>query len=420
MEQKQDSAFGIKAPVALLLICLLNTSVLAVGGDNNKNDERPVPSIKNSNYGIMIFQNENSDDYLNIGGALRYNLYLTDYGGQLTEDDTQFTLDTWRININGQTSGININFEYRFYPTFGTHFIKQGWLGYNFTEQTNFQVGVTQVPFGLLQYASHNWWFQLPYYMGLEDDHDMGFKLTTSGGNWDFALAYFMQADPNGGTDFAPANTGRYSYDIVSTADQGQSNRETNQFNVRTVYNWDHGSAGTTEIGGSAQYGGIYNSVLDETGDHYALAGHLDGTYGNFNVKAEYIYFEHNARTDAGANADVVKMAAYGVEAYDVAAEGTMYVAGISYSHDVEWGPVSNLTFYENYTYMDKANKAFNNSQHNVLGFMVTAGNMYTYFDIASGKNQPWLTDDFGQGLGAGNDDPRWNTRFNINIGYYF
>lgn len=398
---------------------------LVIGWSTNAaaytDDEDPPsgrPSILNS--GILTVGDDESDNYLNIGGALRYNLYLENYGGAIEEGDSQFTFDMWRINVEGQSAGININFEYRFYPTFGTHFIKQGWLGYDFNEQTNLQVGVTQVPFGLLQYASHNWWFQLPYYMGLEDDHDMGFKLTTSRGNWDFALAYFMQADPNGGTDFAPANTGRYSYDIVSAPDQGQSNRETNQFNVRAAYNWEHGSSASTEIGTSLQYGGIYNSVLEETNSHFAMAAHLDGDYQNFNVKAEYIYFNHNARTDNDIPADVVKIAAYGVNAYDVAAKGSMYVIGASYSKEVDWGPVSNLTFYNNYTYMDKANETFNDSQHNVLGFMVTAGNVYTYFDIASGKNQPWLTDNFGQGLGAGVADPRLNTRFNINIGYYF
>jgi hypothetical protein len=36
------------------------------------------------------------------------------------------------------------------------------------------------------------------------------------------------------------------------------------------------------------------------------------------------------------------------------------------------------------------------------------------------GKNQPWLTDDFGKGLGVGVEDAEWLTRFNINIGYYF
>jgi len=51
---------------------------------------------------------------------------------------------------------------------------------------------------------------------------------------------------------------------------------------------------------------------------------------------------------------------------------------------------------------------------------MVTAGNVYTYVDIARGKNQPWLTQNFGTGLAQGVNDAEWQTRFNINIGYYF
>lgn len=373
-----------------------------------------------TNTGLLTIGHADSSDYLTIGGALRYNLYLEDYGGPLNEGDSQFTFDMWRINLEGRAAGININFEYRFYPTFGTHFIKQGWLGYDFNRKTNLQVGVTQVPFGLLQYASHNWWFQLPYYLGLEDDHDMGFKLTTSSGPWDFAVAYFMQADPNGVAQFAAPNTARYSYDIVSAGSQNQSNSETSQFNGRVTYTLDHGSMGSTELGISGQYGGIYNSELNEVSDHYAFAPHADASLGNFSIKAEYIYYNHNALNDDGFSTDVVKMAAYGVSAYDVAAEGSMYVIGGSYTWEVDWGPVSSIEFYDNYTYLDKANPSFTDSQHNVLGFLVTAGKLYTYFDIASGKNQPWLTDDFGTGLGSGVQNPRINTRFNINIGYYF
>ncbi|MDZ7658915.1 hypothetical protein [Fodinibius sp.] len=395
--------------ITFFLLIISATSTFANAEDSD-------PSILDS--GVLTVASEDTSNYLNIGGALRYNLYLEDYGGSIGESDSQFTFDLWRINVEGRAEGININFEYRFYPTFGTHFIKQGWLGYDFSKQTNLQVGVTQVPFGLLQYASHNWWFQLPYYLGLEDDHDMGFKLTTARGNWNFHLAYFMQADPNGVAQFAPQNTARYSYDIVPS--QNQSNAETSQFNLRTTYNLQHSSSSNTELGASVQYGGIYNSELDAVSDHFAIAPHIDGTYGNFNIKTEYIYYNHNAKNDASNNTNIVRMAAYGVAPYDVAAEGNMYVLGVSYSKDVDWGPVSNLTFYDNYTYLDKSNETFTDSQHNVLGVMVTAGKVYTYFDIASGKNQPWLTDTFGEGLGAGVIDPRWNTRFNINIGYYF
>jgi hypothetical protein len=51
---------------------------------------------------------------------------------------------------------------------------------------------------------------------------------------------------------------------------------------------------------------------------------------------------------------------------------------------------------------------------------LITAGSIYTYVDYAMGKNQPWLTESFGEGLGMGVEDAEWKKRFNINIGYYF
>ena len=146
----------------------------------------------------IMAQADESDDYMEVGGAVRFNLFHEDYGAAASPNNTQFTLDTWRINFRGQSSEVGINFEYRFYPTFNTHFIKQGWLDYNFSDQTELQVGITQVPFGNLQYNSHNWWFQGPYYVGLEDDHDMGFKLTYQNDNWDLMAAYFVQPEPAG------------------------------------------------------------------------------------------------------------------------------------------------------------------------------------------------------------------------------
>lgn len=377
---------------------------------------------------------DDDDDFFDIGGALRFNFYHTDYGGGNNPNDTQFTFDMWRINAVGQRSGVGINFEYRFYPTFNTHFIKQGWLDYSFSDRTEIQVGVTQVPFGNLQYNSHNWWFQGPYYVGLEDDHDMGFKLIHTRSNWDLMLAYFVQPEPAGPAygeaSFGIGGAGRYSYDIIPiTGDAAwdyvlgadetpQSNQEKNQFNIRSTYNFLHGN-GNTQIGGSAQYGGIYNNALDEYGSRTALAAHLDGNYGNFNVKAQYTYLSHDVQNDAGESVDFVYMAAYG-DPYAVATEMNMYSLGIAYSKDVDFGPVSNLNFYNNYTFFEKKNDDFFNSHQNVLGFMATMGDVFIYFDIASGKNHPWLTNDFGTGMAQGVEDPRTNTRFNINIGYYF
>ncbi|MCC5914020.1 MAG: hypothetical protein JJU46_06560 [Balneolaceae bacterium] len=379
-------------------------------------------------------QSSDDDDFFDIGGALRFNFYHTDYGGGTNPNDTQFTLDMWRINAVGQRSGVGINFEYRFYPTFNTHFIKQGWLDYSFSDRTEIQVGVTQVPFGNLQYNSHNWWFQGPYYVGLEDDHDMGFKLIHTRSNWDLMLGYFVQPEPAGPAygegSFGIGGAGRYSYDIIpitgnaawdyvlGDGETPQSNQEKNQFNIRSTYNFEHGN-GNSQVGGSLQYGGIYNSALDESGSRTAFAAHLDGNYGNFNVKAQYTYLTHDALNDDGESVDFVYMAAYG-DPYAVATEMSMYSLGIAYSKDVDFGPVSNLNFYNNYTLFEKRNEGFFDSHQNVLGFMATMGDVFIYFDIASGKNHPWLTNDFGTGMAQGVEDPRTNTRFNINIGYYF
>ncbi len=381
------------------------------------------------------------DEGFTFGGAVRYNIISTSYND--TKTNPQFTWDTWRLNVDGSTNNVDLSFEYRFYPTFGTHFIHHGFLGYGLTDNVYMELGVTQVPFGITTYASHSWWFQGPYYVGLEDDYDMGinFDITPSE-ELKLSLAYFRQAEPEGPrfdgvVTFGNSGPGRYSYDIVPgtgaywVEDTGTyetttaSLRELNQFNARAAYNMTEG----WEIGASAQVGGIYNSVLDEIETSTAFAGHVVGNVGNFNLKAEIINYDYNARGDDGTDLDIVQMGAYGYEYFGsgdgsysggVAAEANMYVAGVAYSIPVDIGPVSNVQMYMDYTLIDKTNENFYDTHHFIPGMLITAGSIYTYVDYAMGKNQPWLTSAFGKGLGTGVEDAEWKSRFNINIGYYF
>ena len=384
------------------------------------------------------------EDFLRIGGALRYNYIYTHYEGEtfplgaaLRND---FTMDTWRLNVEGQNNGILLSFEYRFYPTFNTHFIQHGWLGYNFTDKDQLQLGVTQVPFGNLKYASHSWWFQTPYYVGLEDDYDMGLKWHRQMPNWDFHFAYFLLYEPRGTSEpsFGVLSAARYSYDVVPVP--GESNLERNQFNIRAVRH-----IGDTRLGVSLQRTGIFNLETENVGNQFAGSLHLEGTYNRWNLNTEYIYYNYlNVENDLGEELKAVQMGAYGFGTYDVAAEASMYVIGLSYSIPVDWGPVSNITVYDDYTYTQKHNTLeingrqfdFQQTQQNVLGALITAGSVYTYVDLAMGQNHPWITNDFGgTDLGIGNpedfnepisdtnppdESPGWNTRFNINIGYYF
>ncbi|MDR9415948.1 MAG: hypothetical protein RI564_06680 [Gracilimonas sp.] len=378
---------------------------------------------------------QEDESSLSFGGAVRYNVLLTDYEDEtIDNNDVQFTIDTWRLNINAERNGVKLNFEYRFYPTFNTHFVKQGWLGYDFNDSNNIQLGVTQVPFGNLQYNSHNWWFQGAYYVGLEDDHDMGIKYTHTAEKWDFMAAYFFQPEPAGpaygSASFGSGGSGRYSYDIIPITggkpwdyvlgqnETPQSNFERNQLNLRGTYTFDIDN-GSAEVGASAQVGQIWNQALDENTSRYALAVHTDINYGNWNFKGQFINYGMEAQNDAGQSVDYVYMGAYG-DPYAVATEMNLYSAGLSYSYDVNWGPITNLNFYNDYTYFQKNIDNYFDAHQHIVGFLLSAGNVYTYFDIARGSNQPWITENFGQGLGPGVDDARWNTRFNINIGYYF
>lgn len=372
---------------------------------------------------------EEDEPSLHVGGAVRYNLILQAYESDIDGNSGDFTWDTWRINaVYDNPGGIGLNFEYRFYPTFDTHFIKQGWLEYDLTDEWQTQLGVAQVPFGNLQYNSNNWWFQLPYYVGLEDDHNMGIKFTNTTEDYQLDFAYFYSQEPFG----PPGYAGTYSYNVnpSETIIGSQASLiERNQFNIRGAYNIDAG-----EIGASLEVGQLYNQVTDEFDGRFAGAVHGEFNIGGLNIKPQVLYYSMDAHDDAGNELEAVGMGAYGVSAdfYHVATEAYIASLGIARNVSVDIGPITDLTFYNDFSYMGKlvgedftGDDNFEATIHNITGFLITAGPVFTYVDVAQGVNQPWLTDSFGTGLGPGHEDlgmgdSEYNMRFNINIGYYF
>ncbi len=356
---------------------------------------------------------------LHVGGALRFNYNLSSWKDGQKKRGGDFGYDVFRINAKAKYKGVKLNAEYRLYSEgFGGGMLKQGWLGYDFTPENNLQIGLTQVPFGITQYNSHNWFFSLNYYMGLEDDHDMGLKYTHNGEEWLYAVAFFKNAEELGFGSNSDVSGSRYSYDVGSSGDGLYRNKEINQLNLKVARKFE-GNNSHHMLGVSAQYGGIYNLDTENTGDHWALAGHYELTAGRWNVKAQASKYKYNTENPADQTNDVIAMTAYGAP-YLVAAEATTYTLGVAYTLPVEWGPISSLQFYDDFGYMDKKMDDFHDSYMNVTGVLITAGNVYTYIDAAQGKNQPWLGPVWTDALAAGTPDADWEMRFNINIGYYF
>jgi hypothetical protein len=349
---------------------------------------------------------------LKVGGALRFNYNLSSWKDGQKKRGGDFGYDMFRINAKGAYKGIKLNVEYRLYSeVFGGGMLKQGWLAYNFNENDQVHLGLTQVPFGIQQYNSHNWFFNLTYYVGLEDDHDMGIKYMHTDDTFEYQLAFFKNAEELTFGNNSELSPNRYSYDVTGR------NKEINQFNGKFIYKF--GETSKSRLGVSVQYGGLYNLDTEEVGEHSALGVHYEVNSGKWNAKAQFISAAHNPENAVGENRDVISMAAYGAP-YQVAADFNMYSLGISRNVPVKLGPVSNLQFYNDFAYMEKKASQFTDSYMNVTGVLISAGKVYTYIDYAAGYNHSWLGGNFVDDFAKGNPDAEWESRFNINIGYYF
>lgn len=364
-------------------------------------------------------------DYVKLGGAVRVNAALENYENSNKALNSYMKLDTWFLSVDARQKGFELSFQYRFYPESKTHFIHHAYVGYGITNQFYVKAGIFQKPFGITPSTAHSWWYQMPYYMGLEDTYNTGIGASYDLDKFRFDLAYFRQAAPNGpvsdnSADNAVGN-GRFSYAVVPT--YGFANgqkldaniRQLDQINTRIRYQ----ALNELEVGFSGQLGSIYNRDLDKRDWGFTWAAHAVLNYGRWNFKGQVIGYNYNASANNGQKLDIVQMAAYG-SAYDVAAKGMAYTTGLSYTIPVNRKFLQSIDAYVDYSIVHKSKKGFTDSQMIVPGVMATMGPLYVYLDWAIGKNQPWLTSDFGQGLGEGSKDAPWNSRLNLNIGYYF
>ena len=360
---------------------------------------------------------------LRVGGALRANYVYKDW------DDNwggigELAFDTARINLEWTDDVLIGSLEYRYYRDKHSgghdyHMLHHGWVGLRIDDKQELHAGVQKVPFGILPYASHNWFFQLGYYVGMEDDYDLGIKYLGATDDWDLQLAWYSQDE--GSWSGESDDSARYSYDLVREGNNG--NREKNQFNVRIARTLVYSKNIKTELGLSVQYGSVTNRNTGKTGDQSALAVHLNANWGRWNLMLQGAQYTNDVKNDpvldASPDGSFVVMGAYDA-AYNVASDGGLYSVGIAYSLPVSLGSVSNLTFYNDYSLLSKDNASFSNTRQNVLGMAITAGKFYIYVDMATGKNHPWLGGDWTNGLAAGEAGDGWHTRFNINVGYYF
>lgn len=357
---------------------------------------------------------------VSVGGALRFNYHYDSWREDLKEQGGEFIYDVFRVNAKAKYKGIYADVEYRFYSQeFGGNYLKQGWLGYDFSEENKLHLGLTQVPFGIQTYNSNSWFFNIPYYVGLEDDHDIGVKyMHEQDEGLSYQVGFFKNAEYTG-FGGGESSFSRYSYDVTSFYNDEYRNKELNTFAGKLEYNTTSDNGGKHKVGTSAKLGKIWNFDTRESGKSNAFEAHYQYSKDEWDFKLQALTYEHDPQAPVGEASNQISMAAYGFP-YLVASQANIYTAGVKYSKDVDWGPVSNLSFYNDFGYMDKEEDDFEHTIMNVTGVLVSAGNLYTYIDMAQGVNQSWVGGDYNTSFAAGTQDADWESRFNINFGYYF
>ena len=377
---------------------------------------------------------------LTIGGAMRVNYVLGDYpdrgnGPSRGGNGGNFELDTFRINMDLKYDQLVGKLEYRWYN--GYNFLHTGWLGWDFDDGSQVQVGVNRVPFGPGPYGvSQSWFFDQHYYVGLSDDMDLGIKYITSVGDWDLDFAYYARSEWDGRG--ASRDSARYSYDPViwdsALAPNGDvvdalpnGYQERNQFNLRAIYNLDAGGV-DTDLGASLQYGKL-DGRRASNGDHWAVSAHMTNSWNNWLLATQITRYKFDLDGDNLLGTDeLLPMGAYDF-AWPVAADAWIPAASLSYLYETEQIPwLDSVRPYVEYSNIVKEEGEFNDSELFIVGAAWARNGWYIYSDAAwsngnffvgdEGDNFTNIVDGVGDFGVNGND--RWNFRFNINFGYYF
>ncbi|TAL99415.1 MAG: carbohydrate porin [Rhodanobacter sp.] len=357
-------------------------------------------------------QAEKSDEGIHIGGAMRFQYSYEDYnrGNVQRKGDADF--DIFRLNMRGKVDDIELQAEWRWFQYMSA--IKFAWLGYDFSKTSQLQVGITRIPFGNQPYDSHSYFFSSNYYLGLEDTYHAGAEYVYAGDPWNVQLAFFKN-DAMGGVDGYVSNrSNSYSYNVVGVRQPGDGIFDNpshpigsaNTSAARVAYTFKPGDV-KLELGASALYGSL-ESPAASVGNYHAYALHMNADYKRWNVQAQASRYHY--QVDGGA--DRLAVGAYAF--YDsIPARADTYTFNVKYHQPVQWGPIHSLDFYNDYSLVTHKSGLLPSTFMNDLGVGVSAGDLYTYFDFLTARNQPFVG-----GSMAG--DGAVEHRVNVNFGFYF
>lgn len=391
--------------------------------DPQQSEPRPQQNLAQENSSAIEQMQQTK-----FSGQLQFNGSFNDWSEQSKDTTGDLDFGKFVLAVNGEVDDLEYDIEYRFYD--GYQFLKSGWLGFNPNDDDTIRVGLVQTPFGNMDYGYQGWYGTLPYLAGFNDNQNAGIKWDHHQGPWDTSLAFFKSDNLGSGNEHYGANAvggtddAVYDDDGALTSRGNQGNSEENQLALRTGYTFNHGEDYSTQLNVSAKGGQLYNEQTNRSGDNWSAAIGVDGSYGNWRTMVQATTYEYNPKNpseaQSGISDNAIQIGAFGFN-YLIPKRGQMYTASASYSMDVDWGPVENLFFFNDFSYIDPSddfasiNGGFGDQDDpmlNDLGVLVTAGPYFAWFDIITNKNG---LNYFGSPVDNG-----WHTSVQTNFGINF
>lgn len=391
---------------------LPDTSLLRINEIQNKQLvlEQRVNSIERHS---LTYKNK--DIETTIGGAVRFNYLLSDWDEDQMNKGGEMKSEVFYINLMARYKELSIHTEYRIYSkASGGMMLKNAYFQYVLEKNHTFQFGLMQVPFGNTVNSS-SFYLSLAYYIGLEADDDTGVKYTYNNKNFEIDAAFFKNSDLDFGSG-QPTNPSRYGVDV-----SGQ-NQETNQFNGRFI--WKLGDYAKSRIGISGMYSGIYNIYTKEMGTRHSIAAHYQLDVGGWTLRAQWANYRFKPRNSSTSEIlemdETIMVSAYGAP-YRISREGDLYTASLRYEIPVKKKNIlSSINVYTEANYLDKGIYGFSNSQMHIMGVNINIWKISIYTEYIVGKNHASLGNNWLNAFGSGDIDASWNSRININFGFYF
>ncbi len=335
------------------------------------------------------------------------NYSLKDYDSDQKNLGGQLGIEVIRLDVNGRYRDMGYSIQYRWYNDFEA--IHHAFFNIPLKiDNHNLQIGIHQVPFGILPYGSHSFWFSTTYYLGFEDDYDTGVKYLGSNDNWQWQVAFYKNAEY---TD--DKRLGRYSFDVVRS--EKQQNIEVNQGNIHLSRFITLNNKSSLSAGFSAEVGQLYNYSTKDFGNRWASAAFIDLNINLWNIQIQAINYEFRPENDPLVSDETIQLGAF-LYPFLVSSKANVFTANIARTFTPKNVWFEKLKLYNDWSAVFPLENGHESIQ-NVTGILLTRGGLYTHIDVIQGYNM-WYSG--GPGVALENDAAEWYSRLNINMGYYF